>query len=47
MEGHQGGVDDYRNDRQVEVIKHDVDVLVDASLKAKVQMECAAANILQ
>ena len=40
-------MNDYRNDRQVEVVKHDVDVLVDASLKAKVQTECAAANILE
>lgn len=40
-------MNDYRNDRQVEVVKHDVDVLVDASLKAKVQTECAAANALQ
>lgn len=39
-------MDDYRNDRQMEVVKHDVDVLVDASLEAKVQTECAAADIL-
>lgn len=30
-------MEDYRDDRQVEVVKHDIDVLVDASLKAKVQ----------
>lgn len=47
MEGHQGGVDDYRNDRQVEVVKHDVGVLVDASLEAKVQTKRAPADILQ
>lgn len=37
----------YRDDRQVEIVKHDVDVLVDASLKAKVQTECAAADVLE
>lgn len=47
MEGHQGGVDDDRNDRQVEVVKHDVGVLVDASLEAKVQTKCAPTDILQ
>lgn len=40
-------MDDYRNDRQVEIVKHDVDVLVDASLEAKVQTKCAPADILQ
>lgn len=40
-------MDDYRNDRQMEVVKHDIYVLVDASLKAKVQAKCASADILQ
>lgn len=40
-------MDGYRDDRQVEVVKHDIDVLVDASLKAKVQTKCAATDILQ
>lgn len=31
----------------MEVVKHDIDVLVDAPLKAKVQMKYATANILQ
>lgn len=39
-------MEDYRNDRQVEVVKHDIDVLVDASLKAKVQTKCAATDVL-
>lgn len=40
-------MDGYRNDRQVEVVEHDIDMLVDASLKAKVQTKCAATDILQ
>lgn len=40
-------MDGYRHDRQVEVVKHDIDVLVDASLKAKVQTKCAATDILE
>lgn len=39
-------MDGYRDDRQVEVVEHDIDMLVDASLKAKVQTKCAAADIL-
>lgn len=39
-------MDSYRDDRQVEVVKHDIDVLMDASLKAKVQTKCAATDIL-
>lgn len=39
-------MDGYGNDRQVEVVKHDIDMLMDASLKAKVQTECAATDIL-
>lgn len=39
-------MDGYRDDRQVEVVKHDIDVLVDASLKGKVQTKCAATDIL-
>lgn len=46
MKCHQRGVDGYRDDRKVEVVKHDIDVLVDASLKAKVQTKCAATDIL-
>lgn len=34
------------DDRQVEVVKHDVDVLVDSSLKAQVQTKCAATDAL-
>lgn len=34
MQRHQGGMDGYRDDRQMEVVKHDIDMLVDASLKA-------------
>lgn len=37
----------YRDDRKVKVVKHDIDVLVDASLKAKVQTKCATTDILQ
>lgn len=40
-------MDGYRDDRQVEVVKHDIDMLVDASLKTKVQTKCAATDILQ
>lgn len=39
-------MDGYRDDRQVEVVKHDIDVLVDASLQAQVQTKCAATDIL-
>lgn len=39
-------MDSYGDDRQVEVVKHDIDVLMDASLKAKVQTKCAATDIL-
>lgn len=46
MKCHQGGVDSYGDDRKVEVVKHDIDMLVDASLKAKVQTQCAATDIL-
>lgn len=47
MQRHQGGVDGDGDDRQMEVVEHDVDVLVDASLEAKVQTERAAADVLQ
>lgn len=40
-------MDGHRDDRQMEVVKHDVNVLVDAPLEAKVQMKYAAAYILQ
>lgn len=40
-------MDGHGDDRQVEVVKHDVDVLVDASLEAKVQTKGAAADILE
>lgn len=40
-------MDGDRNDRQVEIVKHDIDVLVYAFLKAKVQMKSTATNILQ
>lgn len=46
MQRHKRGMDGYRDDRQVEVVKHDIDVLVDASLKAKVQTKCAATDVL-
>ena len=46
MKCHEGGMDGYGHDRQVEVVKHDINVLVDASLKAKVQTDCAATDIL-
>lgn len=39
-------MDSYGDDRKVEVVKHDIDMLVDASLKAKVQTQCAATDIL-
>lgn len=40
-------MDGHGHDRQVEVVKHDIDLLVDASVKAKVQSEGAAADILE
>lgn len=35
------------NDREVEVVKHDVDVLVDSSLEAQVQVQRPATDVLQ
>lgn len=40
-------MDGDRYDRQVEIVKHDVDVLVDASVEAKVQAQGPAADTLQ
>lgn len=40
-------MDGGRDDRQVEVVKHYVDVLVDASVEAKVQTQCATADALE
>lgn len=39
-------MDGYGDDGQVEIVKHYIDVLMDASLKAKVQMKCAATDVL-
>ena len=39
-------MDSNGDDRQVEIVKHDIDVLVDASLKAKVQTKCATTDVL-
>lgn len=47
MQGHQWCVDSGRDDRQVEVVKHDVDVLVDASVEAKVQTQRSTADALE
>lgn len=47
MQGHQWSVDCGRDDRQVEVVKHDIDVVVDASVKAKVQTQRTTADALQ
>lgn len=47
MERHQGGMNGHRDDRKVEVVKHDINMLVDASLKAKVQTKCATTDVLQ
>lgn len=46
MKRDEGRVNSNRHDRKMEVVKHDINVLVDASLKAKVQTKCAAADIL-
>lgn len=35
------------NDGEVEVVKHDVDVLVDSSLEAQVQVQRPATDVLQ
>lgn len=35
------------NDREVKVVKHDIDVLVDSSLQAQVQVQCPATDVLQ
>lgn len=40
-------MDSCRDDRQVEVVKHDVDVLVDASVEAKVQTQRSTADALE
>lgn len=40
-------MDSGRDDRQVEVVKHDVDVLVDASVETKVQTQCSTADALE
>lgn len=40
-------MDGGRDDRQVEVVKHDIDVLVDASVEAKVQAQRSTADALQ
>lgn len=47
MQRHQGGVDGDGDDREVEIVKHDVDVLVDPSLEAQVQVQRPAADVLQ
>lgn len=47
MQCHQRGMDGYGDDRQVEVVKHDIDVLVDASLEAKVHSKSSATDILE
>jgi len=47
VQGDQRGVDRHGDDGQVEVVEHDVDVLVDAFLKAKVQTENATADTLE
>lgn len=46
MECHKGSMDDYRDDGQVEIVKHNMNVLVDASLEAKVQTKYAATDVL-
>lgn len=40
-------MDSSRDDRQVEIVKHDVYVLMNAFLKAKVQTEGAPTDVLQ
>lgn len=40
-------MDSGRDDRQVEVVKHDIDVLVDASMEAKVQTQRSTADALE
>lgn len=40
-------MDNHRDDRKVEIIKHNINVLVDASIEAKVQTKYAATDILQ
>ena len=40
-------MDQHGDDGQVEVVEHDVDMLMDASLEAKVQAQRPAADALQ
>ena len=40
-------MDGHGDDRQVEVVKHNVDLLVDAFLEAKVQTKNATADALE
>ena len=47
VQGDQGGVDRHGDDRQVEVVEHNVDLLVDAFLEAKVQTKNATADALE
>ncbi len=47
MQGHQWCVDRGRDDRQVEVVKHDVDILMDASVEAKVQTQRSTTDALE
>ncbi len=47
MQGHQWCVDRGRDDRQVEVVKHDVDFLMDASVEAKVQTQRSTTDALE
>ena len=47
VQGDQGGVDRHGDDREVEVVEHNVDLLVDAFLEAKVQTKNATADALE
>lgn len=37
VQGHQGAMDGHGDDGQVEVVEHDVDVLMDSPLEVKVE----------
>lgn len=47
MQCDQRGVDGDGDDRQVKVVKHDIDVLVHASMETKMQSQSPTADTLQ
>lgn len=44
LQGHQGSVDGHRDHRQVEIVEHDGDLVVQASPRVEVQAQHAAAD---